>query len=217
MKEAAPVHISVVLDRAGSMDAIADHVVGGFNEYLNGQRQRAGTARVSLVQFDSDDPFEILIDGIDLAEVPDLDRAAYQPRGMTPLFDAVGRMIGRIDNQIAARIKTDDAAEDQIVVVVTDGLENASIEHTRSSVFKMVEHRREQGWVFVFLGADQDAYAEGTAMGVSGSNAVAWEKSGAGVKKMWLDLEHSTTMHRAKHEAARVMDRDSFYVEKEDE
>ena len=68
MTTSAPIHISVVLDRSGSMDAIADHVVGGFNEYLNMQRQRAGEARVSLIQFDGDDPFELLIDGTDLTE-----------------------------------------------------------------------------------------------------------------------------------------------------
>ena len=199
------------------MEAIADHVVGGFNEYLNGQRQRDGEARVSLVQFDSDAPFEILIDGRDIAHVDDLDRATYQPRGMTPLLDAVGRMIGRIDNQIAARIKAEDTAEDQIVVVVTDGLENASVEHTRDSVFNMLENRREQGWVFVFLGADQDAYAEGTAMGMSGPNSAGWVKSAGGVKKLWRDLEHSTSAHRSKVHGRRLMDADSFYVEKEDE
>ena len=136
---------------------------------------------------------------------------------MTPLLDAVGRMIGRIDNEIAARIKTEDASEDQIVVVVTDGFENASTEHTRSSVFKMVENRREQGWVFVFLGADQDAYAEGISLGVSGANTASWDKSPAGVEKLWRDLEHSTSAMRAKQAALRRMDRDSFYVEKEDE
>lgn len=215
--QSEPVHISVVLDRSGSMEAIADEVVGGFNEYLNAQRQRDGTARMSLVQFDGEDPFEILIDGADLAGVSDLDRAAYQPRGMTPLMDAVGRMIGRIDNEIASRATSGDPEEDQIVVVVTDGLENASREHTRSSVFRMVEHRRKQGWVFVFLGADQDAYAEGTAMGVSGRNSVHWDKTKAGTRKMWDDLEYSTSAHRRKAKLARMRSADRFHEERPEE
>jgi Mg-chelatase subunit ChlD len=198
------------------MQAIADEIVGGFNEYLNAQRQRDGTARLSLVQFDDADPFEILIDAADLATASGLDRAAYQPRGMTPLMDAVGRMIGRIDNQVAARPKADDE-EDQIVVVVTDGMENASVEHTRDSVFKMVENRRKQGWVFVFLGADQDAYAEGTAMGISGPNAAPWVKTKAGTQKMWRDLEYSTTAHRSKAKMARYADADTFYEENPDQ
>ena len=214
-KTPALVHISVVLDRSGSMESIADDIVGGFNEYLNMQRHRDGEARISLVQFDSENPFEVLIDGLDVAEVADLNRDAYQPWGMTPLFDPVGRMMGRVDNEIASRARGPLESEDQIVVVVTDGLENASVEHTRASVFKMVEHRREQGWVFVFLGADQDAYAEGTALGVAALNAAPWQKSPAGVKRMFGNLEYSTTMHRAKSRAARQAASDEFYVEKE--
>ena len=215
--QSEPVHISVVLDRSGSMGAIADEVVGGFNEYLNAQRQRDGTARLSLIQFDSEDPFEILIDGADLAEVPDLDPAAYRPRAMTPLMDAVGRMIGRIDNEIASRSKAGDPEEDQIVVIVTDGLENASREHTRDSVFTMVENRRTQGWVFVFLGADQDAYAEGRGMGVSGPNSAQWVKTKAGTRKMWDDLEYSTSAHRRKAKAARMRSADRFHRERPDD
>ncbi|MBT8462558.1 MAG: VWA domain-containing protein, partial [Gemmatimonadetes bacterium] len=78
MTTSEPVHINVVLDRSGSMARIADFVVDGFNEYLNEQRQRDGDARLSLVQFDSTDPFEVLIDGRDLKKVYDLDRAIYQ-------------------------------------------------------------------------------------------------------------------------------------------
>jgi hypothetical protein len=65
----------------------------------------------------------------------------------------------------------------------------------------------------VFLGADQDAYAEGTGIGVAGPNAARWEKTKAGTRKMWRDLEHSTSEHRAKPRAARRTDRDAFLVE----
>ena len=97
--DSAPVHISIVLDRSGSMASIADDIVGGFNEFLREQRKRDGEARVTLVQFDGQDPFEILVDGRDLRDVQDLTRDRYQPRGMTPLLDATGRMILRIDSQ----------------------------------------------------------------------------------------------------------------------
>ena len=121
-----PVHISIVLDRSGSMTRIADDIVGGFNQFLQKQRETEGEAKVTLVQFDSEDPFEVLIDSIPLREVTDLDPAAYQPRSLTPLYDAVGRMILRIDEQITSRRKLGLAEEDQVVLIVTDGLENAS-------------------------------------------------------------------------------------------
>lgn len=215
--DSAPVHISIVLDRSGSMASIADDIVGGFNEFLREQRKRDGEARVTLVQFDGQDPFEILVDGRDLRDVQDLTRDRYQPRGMTPLLDATGRMILRIDNDVAARARKGEPEEDQIVVVVTDGLENASTEHTRKGVFELIEQRRAQGWAFVFLGADQDAYAEGTRMGVAGHNAAAWSKDKPGIDKMWREVEHSATLHRAKPRMSRRMDADVFYQREEEE
>jgi Mg-chelatase subunit ChlD len=215
--EAAPVHISIVLDRSGSMASIADDIVGGFNEFLREQRQREGEARLTLVQFDGEDPFEILIDGRDLRDVEDLTRDRYQPRGVTPLLDATGRMILRTDNEIAARARTGEPEEDQIVVIVTDGYENASREHSRKGVFEMIEQRRQQGWVFTFLGADQDAYAEGTRMGVAGPNAAPWRKDKPGVDKMWREVEHSTAMHREKPRARRRAEADIFYQREEEE
>ncbi|MCZ6738189.1 MAG: VWA domain-containing protein, partial [Actinobacteria bacterium] len=78
------------LDRSGSMASISDDVVGGFNTFLAEQRKQDGGGRVTLVQFDGQDPFEILIDGEDLDTVGDLDPARYIPRGNTPLYDAIG-------------------------------------------------------------------------------------------------------------------------------
>ena len=211
-----PVHISIVLDRSGSMERIADDIVGGFNQFLQKQRDTEGEAKVTLAQFDSEDPFEVLIDGIPLREVTDLDPAAYQPRSLTPLYDAVGRMILRIDGQVTSRRKLGLPDEDQVVLIVTDGLENASTDFNRSRVFEMVSDRREQGWVFVFLGADQDVYAEGDKVGVATGNRVSWEKSKSGSKKMWKDVAYSTSSYRSKADYLRRKDRDSFHEEDPD-
>ncbi len=210
------VHISVVLDRSGSMASIADDIVGGWNEYLSRQQREPGEARVTLAQFDGQDPFEILVDGLDIQRVGPLSRESYRPRGNTPLFDAVGRMIARIDTDVARRRAGARPAEDPVVVVITDGLENASREHDRASIFSLVEQRRGEGWVFVFLGADQDAYAEGTRMGVAGTNAAAWVKSAPGVQKMYRDLDYSTAQHREKAALRRKLEADQFHQEKKD-
>ena len=146
----SPIHISVVLDRSGSMASIADDIVGGFNEYLAEQRQVEGRVRVTLAQFDSQDPFEVLISGVDLREVTDLDRSEYRPRGSTPLFDAIGRMIAKIDADSAAYSEVGAPEEDQVVLIVTDGYENASREYSRQMIFDLIETRRSRGWVFVF-------------------------------------------------------------------
>lgn len=211
-----PVHISVVLDRSGSMASIATDIVGGFNEFLADQRNGPGTARVTLVQFDSHDPFEVLIDATDLADVADLDHSTYQPRGLTPLYDAVGRMVGRIDAGITKRSADGLAEEDQVVVIVTDGLENASQQHTRQTVFELIEDRRRSGWVFVFVGANQDVYATGRAMAVSPHNRARWESTPEGSRKMWRHLSHSAGAHRSKPRPQRRTDADAFYQEDPD-
>ena len=206
----APIHISVVLDRSGSMATIADDIVGGFNEYLAEQRQVAGRARVTLAQFDSQDPFEVLINGVNLAEVTDLDRSSYRPRGSTPLFDAIGRMIAKIDADCAARSEVGAPEEDQVVLIVTDGLENASHEYSRQMIFDLIEARRQRGWVFAFLGANQDAYAEGRRMAFSQTNSANWAASPEGSRQMWKDVSYSTSEHRGKTKARRVMDEAEF-------
>lgn len=162
------------------MASIADDVVGGFNTYLDEQRREEGQARISLVQFDGQDPFEILIDGEDLASVPNLNPRRYQPRGNTPLLDAVGMMVGRIDSEILARADMGLPIEDQIVVIVTDGYENASREFGARVVADLVEARRATAWTFVFLAADERTIEDGGRLGMARSSASRWEPSKKG-------------------------------------
>src|SRR5690606_7464555 len=168
-------------------------IVGGLNQFLVRQRAEDGEARITVAQFDDQDPFEVLIDGVPVREVTDLDRAAYQPRGTTPLYDAIGAMIARVDAGAAGRRSAGLDEEDQLMLVITDGLENASREHTRASVFDMITERRQAGWSFLFLGADQDSYASGEAMAVAARNIANWDKSTEGTAKMWRDVSHSTS------------------------
>ncbi|MFP5333288.1 MAG: vWA domain-containing protein [Acidimicrobiia bacterium] len=208
----AAVNLSVLLDRSGSMASIASDMIGGFQTFVDEQRQAPGAARISLVQFDGDDPFEVLIDGEDLRTVR-MDARKYIPRGVTPLLDAVGRMIARIDADIAERNTLGLGEEDQVVLIITDGLENASQEYTLAAVKGLIEARRAAGWVFVFLGADQDSFAEGARMGFSAANRRDWDKSSEGTKEMWAEVSKSSLRHRRKERFARTMDADKFLEE----
>ncbi len=205
----APVNLSVVLDRSGSMRAIASDMIGGFQAFIDEQRQEEGSARISVVQFDGEDPFEVLIDGEDL-QTARLDARKYIPRSSTPLLDAVGRMIARIDAGVAERKTLELEDEDQVVLIITDGFENASVEYSLPAVKGLIEARRADGWVFVFLGADQDSFAEGGRMGVSMSNRRNWDKSAEGTRDMWSHVSSKSLAHRKKERYARMMDADQF-------
>ena len=86
-------HITIILDRTGSMESIRDDTIGGFNTFLKEQKKESGTATLTLVQFDSQDPFEIIYDFKDIKKIPKLTRETFVLRASTPLLDALGRCL----------------------------------------------------------------------------------------------------------------------------
>ena len=96
---APPTIVTVVFDRSGSMEQLRGPVVEGLNQLLAGLD---ADTRVTIVQFDSEDPFEVLVDAIPAPEVVPIEYGRYEPRGTTPLFDAVGRAIVRAAGQAEA-------------------------------------------------------------------------------------------------------------------
>jgi len=117
------------------MDAIASDVVGGFNSFLAEQRRQPGECRLTLVQFD--DQYEVLYAGVPLADVRRLTARTYQPRGSTALLDAVGRTIdaaGRRFSELPEPTRPDRV----LMVIVTDGLENASTDFDAAGRLSLV-------------------------------------------------------------------------------
>ena len=138
-------HIYFLLDRSGSMGPMADDVVGGFNGFLAAQQAEGHDAVMTLVQFDSQDPHEVLVNAQPIAEVRPLERARYQPRGGTPLYDAMGHLIA--DATIRAEKTAIDGgpAEEVLFVTFTDGEENRSTEYTQAQVFGLISKRQARG------------------------------------------------------------------------
>ena len=189
--DADRVHVAVLLDRSGSMSSIADDTIGGFNTFVAQQRGLPGDCRITLVQFDGHDPQDVVADAVPVAELVDLDARTYQPRGSTPLLDALGTLIETIDRRTTA-----DPDEFQLVAVITDGHENASERFTRNRIADMVTARSEAGWAFVFLGANIDSFGEAHAMGMKRGQAADWEHTGAGVRDGFDMLSTSSVMLR---------------------
>lgn len=150
--------ITVVLDRSGSMASVKNDTIGGFNTFLADQQKAPGDARLTLLQFDTE--FETVHDGKPIADVPKLDDKTFVPRGSTALLDAVGKAIA----SAKARVKGDEKA---VFVILTDGQENSSREMTKAAVKAMVEEQTKAGWNFIYLGANQDAFAEAGSMGIA--------------------------------------------------
>lgn len=189
-------HITVILDRTGSMASITDDVIGGFNAFLDQHRNGPGRATITLVQFDSQDPFEVLYTCRDIREAPYLDKRTYVPRAATPLLDAMGRGMVELDRALS---ECDEATRPETVlfVVITDGLENASREYSRSDIIRMIDERKQKGWQFVFLSADLDAIAEAGDLGVAYAQSLAFDRSAAGVRRAFHALSHRAFVSRA--------------------
>jgi len=177
--------IIVVLDRSGSMDSIGQSTVDGFNSFIKEQRAAEGEANLTLVQFDNQ--YQVDYSNLDIKHVKDLILGeTFVPRSMTALYDAIGRTI--------AEVKTKN---DVVMVIITDGMENASREFNRDGVFKSIEDKKKEGWNFLFLAANQDAIKAGGDMGIAANNSMTYNANDASNSKMYMNFSNKLTNFRS--------------------
>ena len=209
--ETERVKIWFLLDRSGSMQGLAEDVVGGFNQFVADQALKPGKARLTAVQFDGTDPFEMIVDARRIKDVPELTSDVYQPRGVTPLYDALGHLIKSADQRISYRAEKGRPEEDQLVIVFTDGLENASTKFERSKIFELIQDRMNADWTFVFMGANQDSYAEGDRLGIYGGNVQNYRGDGQGMREAWGSVDRAFGEYRRSDLQERGRRRDNFF------
>lgn len=156
--------IAIILDRSGSMEKIREDMIGGYEAFARAQAVLPGRCVASLYQFDH--VFDVVYEEVPIGDVPAL---VLEPRGNTALYDACGRAVTLIGKRL--RQKPDHERPSKVVVVViTDGHENASTEFTPWQVKRMFEHQRAKyGWQFVYLGANVDAFHEASLIGAQGA------------------------------------------------
>lgn len=200
-----------LLDRSGSMQGLTDDLIGGFNQFLLDQQAKSGRAKMTVVLFDGQNPHEVIVDSVRIGDVPELTRGTYQARGMTPLYDALGTLIEQADARVTRRATNDRPAEDQLVLVFTDGMENASRRFARARVFEMVQQRQEDGWTFVFMGANQDSYATGRGLGLADGSVQDFVASPASVKASFAEFSRGTSSYRGKSRPQRHRENRDFF------
>lgn len=158
--------IMLVVDRSGSMEAIRQDAMGGVNRFILDQAEKPGEAVLTLVQFDTE--YEFVHRAKPIKGVPEY---VLTPRGGTALLDAVGRAINETGERLAAMPEANRPGL-VVFVVMTDGEENSSREFRKSQIKEKISHQQDKyGWQFVFLGANQDAFAEAGAMGMQAQAA----------------------------------------------
>jgi uncharacterized protein YegL len=184
--------ICLILDRSGSMGGREDDVVNGVNAFIADQKKLPDPADVVLVRFDTEE-IERFRPKQPLADLESLSRAEYQPRGGTPLCDAVGKTMTELEKDWDA-----GSYDRGVLVIVTDGAENASQTYTKAMIKEMISAAQEGGlWAIIYLGANVDAFAEAAAMGVAASNTAQYTStSAAGLQSAFMASSGSTTSVR---------------------
>jgi len=195
--KASYAHITILLDRTGSMASIRDDTIGGFNTFLREQKAQPGEATLTLVQFDSQDPYEVVHDFRQIAEIPELTEATYIPRASTPLLDALGRGMNDLAAKIAG-LPEDQRPEHTVFVILTDGKENASREFKKPQIVQMIQDCQEKnGWHFTFLSADLEAINDAADYGIRRASMLHFDKSAMGMRAAYGSASRSVSDLRA--------------------
>ncbi len=160
----------LILDRSGSMTGLESDTIGGYNAMLKKQQAVDGECRITTLLFDN--TFELLHDRIDIKAVSEMTDKEYQVGGTTALIDAIGMSLHKIDNA-QKHTAEEYRAEKVIFVIITDGEENSSREYSAAQVKDMINKRKtNDGWEFIFLGANIDAVGTAGAFGIGADRAV---------------------------------------------
>lgn len=170
-------------------------VFQSFNQFVQDQKNGDGECYLSLVRFDN--KVELVHDSIPIHEVPAATYETFAPRGMTALFDAVaqGITIGR-----TRKVGSSNQEPDKVLIMIlTDGAENASQEITSKSQFsKLIKtYQSNPSWDFVFLGANQDAIRTGTGFGFDANACMTFIPEGDTCSAAIQSMSQNTRMYRS--------------------
>lgn len=174
----------IILDESGSMSAIEKQAVSGLNETFQtisvAQRNHEEQEHyVSFVTFNSNG-IKTVMNRRRVEPDKPIEWTDYMPDACTPLYDAMGQSI----NELKEHVKDEDVV---LVTIITDGMENASREFTGKDIKRLVSEMKERGWVFAYIGTNQDVDAVADSMGIR--SRMNYEYSQTGADEMF-NLEH---------------------------
>lgn len=181
-------HQIIVLDRSGSMSACREETISGFNEVVREVRAAGEGAdvRVTLVVFNEEVRFVSFCEPV--GALAPLTRESYVPDGSTAMLDAVGLALERFATSVP-----DDADTRYVVVVVSDGMENASVRYGYEAIASMIGARQNTGrWTIAYVGANQDLAEVGRRMHIPASSMACYTATGSGTKEAFACIAASS-------------------------
>lgn len=211
-KTAKRVYNLVIIDESGSMDIIRRQALAGINETITTcqKMQKAHTdleQRITLITFDSDH-FKLHYDNINAAEARPLTMMDYKPCAATPLYDAIGKGVAKINAQ-------SEADDNVLVTIITDGEENCSEEYNLKMVKNLIEKLKKQGWTFTLIGTE-DLDVEGMAGSMAIDNHLSFAEDAESTERMFAKERRSRERYNECLCCKREMPVGSYFDEDED-
>ena len=184
-------YVHILLDRSGSMASIKDAMEESFKGFLAEQQAipGAGAIKFVLAQFDSQG-VEYVIDGTLASARP----FSLLPRGGTPLYDSITETIEKAEK----RVGSDDT---MLFIIITDGRDTGNDTATLESVRTLIAKKMDEGWVFSYLGANQDSWAVAASMGLSAKTTRNYAPNFVGVSDASAAYSGLTTAYRSSTRA----------------
>lgn len=216
-KEKQFVYNLIILDESGSMEHIKQPTISGFNEIV--ETTKSVEAKfpdqkhfISLVTFNGDAIKEVHWNQ-PVGQLEKINEENYRPNCSTPLFDAVGRSVTKLREEIPA-----DSNFSVLVTILTDGEENASVTYSGAQIRAMIETLKNNFWTFSYIGANHDVITSARRIGIQ--NTLQFEANEDSVKAMFAK-ENSARMIMAKKIGASGRGhadfKEGFYKDEEDE
>lgn len=189
------VHNLIILDESGSMNSIKSQIISGFNETvqsIKGAQKKFPEQEhfISVVSF-NDLATKLLhfIDPVD--RLNEIDADQYQPNAATPLFDAIGFAVTKLQQVLQNQLNCN-----VLVTIMTDGEENASREYSGKQIKELIEKLKNEKWTFTYIGTDHDV--DKIALNLSITNTLIFEKNEAGIKDMFVKERKSRDAYYSK-------------------
>lgn len=188
----------LVVDESGSMSIIERQALVGINETLSTiqKMQKAHKnleQRVTLITFDSTHK-NLFYDNVSAHHIHALRAKNYNPCGGTPLYDAIGMGIAKINAQATE-------ADSVLVTIITDGEENCSTEYSLRMIKNLINKLKKQNWTFTFIGTE-DLDVESIATGLGIDNHLRFQEDEAGTREMFAQENRA----RERYNNCRAMD-----------
>ena len=179
--------VACVIDRSSSMFPVKEQVISGFNAFMEEQKKQPGDATIQITLFDTHVEQPVMYS---IKSVPLLTPETYQPNGMTALLDATGETMRLLLDEYG---KSDRV----IVLIITDGQENASCDYTRENVRRLIEQGKKYDWEFVYIGANSSAFAEAKSIGVPQATTGTYTANADGTRVLYANVSSNVSLMRS--------------------